>query len=70
MKVQLKGRVVFDRKYLGKELYACFQDKRTNMWYLYPHDELFNQMTTKFTGKIWTDEGIIANRKNNSVGYT
>jgi hypothetical protein len=36
--VQLKGRLTFGKKYIGKDLYVAFKDGET--WYLYPHDEL------------------------------
>ncbi len=38
LKVQLKGRLLFDRKYVGKGLYIAFFGDGD--WYLYPHDEL------------------------------
>jgi hypothetical protein len=38
LKVQLKGRLTFGKKYIGKDLYVAFKDGET--WYLYPHDEL------------------------------
>ena len=40
LKIQLKGRVTFDKKYLNKDLFICFEDKSTSTWYLYPHDEV------------------------------
>jgi hypothetical protein len=43
-KIQLKGRLTFNPKYMGNELYIMFQDKNINEapWYLYPHDEFMN----------------------------
>jgi len=38
LRVQLKSRLGFDKKYKGKNLYVAFADGDT--WYLYPHDEL------------------------------
>ena len=38
LRVQLKGRLSFYKKYLGKDLFICFRSAET--WYLYPHDEL------------------------------
>lgn len=38
LKIQLKGRLSFAKKYLGKQLYIAFPNKGT--WYLYPHDEV------------------------------
>ena len=43
LKVQLKGRFTLEKKYLGKELYIAFQDKKNNQWYLYPHDYVTNR---------------------------
>ena len=37
LKIQLKGRLIFDKKYLGRDLYVCFP--YGGGWYLYPHDE-------------------------------
>lgn len=36
--VQLKGRLTFDKKYLGRNLIIAFPT--TDFWYLYPHDEM------------------------------
>ncbi len=38
LKVQLKGRLTFHKKYQGKDLWLCFRED--NEWYFYPHDEL------------------------------
>lgn len=38
IKVQLKGRLTFDKKYQGKDLFIAFP--YASQWYLYPHDEL------------------------------
>jgi hypothetical protein len=38
LKVQLKGRLTFEKKYLGRDLHVCFPN--TGNWYIYPHDEL------------------------------
>jgi hypothetical protein len=42
LKVQLKGRLSFDKKYEGKDIWVCFRDGAK--WYLYPHDELLAQV--------------------------
>jgi hypothetical protein len=39
IKVQLKGRLTFERKYLGKALWIAF--RHADAWYLYDHDALF-----------------------------
>jgi hypothetical protein len=38
VKVQLKGRLTFSKKYIGKGLYVAFHTKGD--WFLYPHDDL------------------------------
>jgi hypothetical protein len=38
MKVQLKSRPAFAKKYQGKDLFIAFFDGAA--WYLYPHDEV------------------------------
>lgn len=42
LRVQLKGRLTFERKYQGKDLYIAFPHKDT--WYIYPHDELLKMI--------------------------
>lgn len=44
VRVQLKGRLDFRRKYLGKDIWVAFHDKTHDEWYLYPHDELLESM--------------------------
>lgn len=59
LKVQLKGRLTFMKKYLGKGLHICFRDGQT--WYLYPHDELLKKISSVSniqTTESWNgDEG-------------
>ena len=45
LKVQLKGRLTFGKKYQGKGLYVAFGHGGT--WYLYPHDELLAAVLTE-----------------------
>ncbi|MCZ4318592.1 hypothetical protein O4H26_06285 [Aequorivita viscosa] len=49
LKVQLKGRLTFDKKYLGKNIYVCFPYSKAEktVWYLYNHDLLLNIFLTK-----------------------
>ncbi len=47
LKVQLKGRMTFDRKYLGKDLHICFRDGHD--WYIYPHDKVFELVKSEST---------------------
>lgn len=59
LKVQLKGRLSVDKKYVGKDIWICFLDgKRT---YLYPHDEFLEQILLDTNvGKTasWTQRGV------------
>ncbi|MGD0734751.1 MAG: hypothetical protein ABR976_06370 [Terracidiphilus sp.] len=43
LKVQLKGRLTFSKKYRGQELFICFRDL-DDRWYLYPHDEVLAEV--------------------------
>lgn len=45
LKVQLKGRLCFYKKYQGKDLHICFCE--ADDWYLYPHDELLKKILDK-----------------------
>jgi hypothetical protein len=47
LKVQLKGRLTFEKKYLGKEIYVCFRDSKSEKWYLYNHDEMLEKFVRK-----------------------
>src|SRR5919107_1622613 len=38
LKIQLKGRLTFCKKYEGREIFVAF--RRGKDWYLYPHDEM------------------------------
>jgi hypothetical protein len=47
LKVQLKGRFDFQKKYLDKDLWICFPHKGD--WYFYPHDEVVKIALSKLT---------------------
>jgi hypothetical protein len=49
IKVQLKGRVTIDKKYLGKDIFIAFSNDRIT-WYLYPHDVFYKQVTERTEG--------------------
>jgi hypothetical protein len=38
LRVQLKGRLTFAKKYIGRSLWVCF--RQHGLVYLYPHDQL------------------------------
>ena len=58
LRVQLKSRLAFYKKYEGKSLHIAFSDHDT--WYLYPHDELLAlamMATTIGTTISWRERG-------------
>jgi hypothetical protein len=58
-KVQLKGRLSFDKKYEGKDLWICFRDG--DRYYLYPHDECLKVIlreTNVRKTRSWSKAGI------------
>lgn len=58
LKIQLKGRMTFDKKYLGKDLYVCFRDG--NDWFIYPHDKVFELVKSESTmaeSRSWIEDG-------------
>lgn len=55
IKVQLKGGVSFAKKYRGKNLYICFRSD--GCIYLYPHDEILNQVEETISDKKWLEKG-------------
>ena len=42
LRVQLKGRATFAKKYKGKDIWICFRDG--SQWYVYPHDEILDRV--------------------------
>jgi len=55
IKVQLKGRFAFAKKYRGKDIYICFLDEEGV--YLYPHDEVLAQVEKKIADRRWIAKG-------------
>ena len=54
LRVQLKGRLTFHKKYEGKNLWVCF--RHDGLVYLYPHDTLLAQalkITTIGSTESW-----------------
>ena len=42
LKIQLKGRLIVNKKYEGKEIYIAF--RASGIWYLYPHDKVRDEI--------------------------
>ena len=55
LRIQLKSRLTFDKKYLGKDLYIAFPFESD--WYLYPHDELFQHFPNIQNSGTWRCKG-------------
>jgi hypothetical protein len=54
LKVQLKGRMVIDQKYAGKNIYIAFL--HGSLCYLYPHDEMRDKIYLlgyQFESRSW-----------------
>lgn len=55
LKVQLKGRLSFNKKYIGKNIYICFiEDSEI---YVYPHDLVLEQIENKISDKTYLETG-------------
>jgi hypothetical protein len=55
IKVQLKGRLSFSQKYLGKNIYMCFiADGNV---YLYPHDEVLGKLEHRISDQKYVKTG-------------
>lgn len=54
IKVQLKGRLEVNTKYIGKHIFMCFRHKEN--WYLGPHDEILGIVEASIEKTAsWTD---------------
>jgi hypothetical protein len=58
IKVQLKGRLTIDKKYIGKNVWIAFPSESD--WYMIPHDEMLDYLLSNSDiGK--TDSWVIHN---------
>jgi len=58
LKIQLKGRLTIDKKYLDKDIYIAFRN--TTEWYLYPHDDFVDYLQKQniaVDSKSWVEKG-------------
>ena len=55
LKIQLKGRFSFSKKYMGKNILIAFIENEK--YYIYPHDELLELLNFTKTDKTWLDHG-------------
>lgn len=57
LKVQLKGRATFMKKYQGKDLWISFPSG--DEWYVYPHDALLTQVLPAIgSSESWKEAGL------------
>lgn len=64
LKVQLKGRVTIDKKYLGKDIYIGFIYNQK--YYVFPHDLIVERVladSSVETSKSWVEKGLYSWRK-------
>lgn len=65
LRVQLKSRLTFHKKYLGKQIFICFP--ANNKWYFYNHDNLLNNFLVNKKGmsvsESWSKYGSYTFRK-------
>ncbi|MDM5264559.1 hypothetical protein PF327_10175 [Sulfurovum sp. XTW-4] len=58
--IQLKARLAFAKKYIGKNLHIAFRDD--NEIFIYPHDEILNKLI-KDGDKTWKAHGVWSSPK-------
>jgi hypothetical protein len=71
LKVQLKGRLLADQKYVGKDLYMAFP--LNGDWYLVPHDDIvehFRNSTNYLESPSWLENGAYHSGQPNQVTRT
>ncbi len=59
IKIQLKGRLLFAKKYVGLDVAIAFPDGGD--WYVYPHDEtllIVNEITGFMETESWRGPGL------------
>lgn len=60
IKVQLKGRLTVDKKYIGKDLFIAFFDGDDG--FVYPHDTFLDDLISRGSlvedSAIWRDKGL------------
>ena len=59
LRVQLKGRFGFDKKYRGKNLWIAFRDNKTGKIFIYQHDKLLSRFIAHFekNSSDWRNKG-------------
>lgn len=56
VKVQLKSRMTFAKKYMGKEIFIAFPWLGRH-WYFYPHDEVLKSVPSVEVSDSWEKYG-------------
>lgn len=55
IKVQLKGRLSFSKKYMGRNIYVCFISDGNV--YIYPHDSVLEQIEHRISDETYVKTG-------------
>jgi hypothetical protein len=55
LKIQLKGRFSFNKKYVGKNILVAFIENEN--YYIYPHDEILEILDFTKNDKTWLEHG-------------
>ncbi len=61
LKVQLKARLTFSKKYLGKNIHMCFPEN--GEFYLFPHDEILEKIEYRISDRTWVETGSWSSSK-------
>lgn len=70
LKVQLKGRLEINKKYIGKEIWMCFPALDGNGCYLFSHDEVKDWLLKNRkveVSKSWSQSGVYSWGKPNAL---
>ncbi len=59
LKIQLKGRLTFSKKYLNKNIQICFP--YSDNWYLIDHDKLLASFLERYKEKMAKSESWVKN---------
>lgn len=61
LRVQLKARLTFSKKYLGKNIHMCFPEN--GEFYLFPHDEILGVVEHRISDRTWVETGTWSSSK-------
>lgn len=65
LKLQLKGRLAFYKKYKDQNIYIVFHDK--NHWYIYHHDDLLKKMPLNIRNHVSRRKGFTSSKLSHEL---